>query len=32
MDDERIPIIIMQYDEGWIVATLFGEVQPEGNA
>ena len=30
--DERIPIIIMQYDEGWIVTTLFGDVQPEGNA
>lgn len=29
--DERIPII-MQYDEGWIVSTLFGEVQPEGHA
>lgn len=31
MDDDP-HIIIMEYEEGWIVPMIFGGVQPEGNA
>lgn len=31
MDDDP-QVIIMEYEEGWIVPMIFGGVQPEGNA
>lgn len=31
MDDEP-QVIIMEYEEGWIVPMIFGGVQPEGQA
>ena len=31
MDDEA-PVIIMEYEEGWIVPLIFGGVMPEGQA
>ena len=31
MDDDA-PVIIIEYEGGWIVPLLFGGVMPEGNA
>ena len=32
MEDGDQHVIIMEYEEGWIVPMIFGGVQPEGNA
>ena len=32
MDDDGPSVIIMEYEEGWIVPMIFGGVQPEGQA
>lgn len=29
---DEYPVIIMEYEEGWIVPTIYGEMQPEGSA